>query len=141
MLIFTPAEKRAILITILFILCACLYQFIHAYQPNPYILNYEEEDSLFVRLSQQTISVPGETIHVLTYQPLTKDRAGNLIHLNTATAIELQQLPRIGPAMAKRIIAYRKRHNGFKNNQELMQVRGIGIKTYNKIKPFLARIR
>jgi competence ComEA-like helix-hairpin-helix protein len=141
MLIFTPAEKRAVLITIFVILGACLYQFMHAYKPNPYPLNYEEEDSLFVRLSQHTINAPEETVHVLTYQPLIGIQEENLINLNTANATELQQLPRIGPAMANRIISYRKRQNGFKSNQELLQVRGIGIKTFEKIKPFLARIR
>jgi competence protein ComEA len=72
---------------------------------------------------------------------LIGEQAEDLLHLNTATAAELQQLPRIGPAMAKRIISYRRRQNGFKSNQELLQIRGIGIKTYEKIKPFLARIR
>lgn len=48
------------------------------------------------------------------------------VNINTATAEELQTLPRIGPAMAQRIIAWREAHGGFRSVDELDAVPGIG---------------
>ena len=60
------------------------------------------------------------------------------INLNTATVTELMQLPRIGQKTAERILAFRKAHGGFQRPEELMNVKGIGEKSYARIKPFLA---
>ena len=60
------------------------------------------------------------------------------INLNTATAEELESLPNIGPVMAKRIIEYRNIHGSFYNIEEIKEVRGIGEKTYEKIKALIA---
>lgn len=51
------------------------------------------------------------------------------ISLSTATAPQLETLPRIGPALAARIIAYREGHGAFSSIDELGQVGGIGPKT------------
>ena len=59
------------------------------------------------------------------------------INLNTATASELQRLPRIGPKMAARIIGYREAHGAFRRVQDLIQVRGIGKKTLAQLTPYL----
>lgn len=60
------------------------------------------------------------------------------INLNTASVTELMQLPRIGQRTAERIIAFRKQHGGFQRPEEIMNVKGIGEKSYAKLKPFLA---
>jgi competence protein ComEA len=52
-----------------------------------------------------------------------------VVSLGSATAEQLETLPRIGPAMAARIIAYRDAHGGFSSVDELGQVGGIGPKT------------
>ena len=57
-----------------------------------------------------------------------------LVNINTATAAELDTLPRIGPAIAARIIAFRTEHGGFKSLEELMNVSGIGEKTFERLK-------
>lgn len=51
------------------------------------------------------------------------------VSLSTATADQLETLPRIGPALAARIIAYRDAHGGFSSVEDLGQVGGIGPKT------------
>ena len=56
------------------------------------------------------------------------------VDLNTSTAKELQQLPGIGKGLAKRIVDYRTTNGPFKNVEELIQVRGIGKKTFAKMK-------
>ena len=57
-----------------------------------------------------------------------------LINLNAATSEQLQTLPRIGPAMARRIIEYRDTYGGFSSVDDLKNVRGIGEKTLEKIR-------
>jgi len=58
------------------------------------------------------------------------------IHLNQASAAELQRLPGIGPAMSARIIAARGQQP-FKSVDELRRVPGIGAKTLEKLRPFI----
>jgi len=57
------------------------------------------------------------------------ETTGATISLSTATAEQLETLPRIGPALAARIIAYREAHGGFSSVDDLGQVGGIGPKT------------
>ena len=57
-----------------------------------------------------------------------------LINLNSATATELEKLPGVGPAMATRILEYRQKSGGFKKIEELMNVKGIGEKSFLKLK-------
>ena len=54
------------------------------------------------------------------------------ININTATAEELMQLKGVGPKYAARIIEYREKYGPFKMPQDLMQVSGIGQKTFEK---------
>ncbi len=60
------------------------------------------------------------------------------VDLNTATVTELMQLPRVGQKTAERILAFRKQHGGFQRPEELMNVKGIGEKSFARLKPFLA---
>jgi comEA protein len=60
------------------------------------------------------------------------------VNINTASSKELQQLPRIGPAMAARIIEYRAQNGEFKNKEDLMKVRGIGEKTFQNLKDMIS---
>ena len=52
------------------------------------------------------------------------------VNINTADVEQLAQLDRIGPAYATRIIEYRKNNGVFKQPEDLMQVPGIGEKTF-----------
>ncbi|MCS5714376.1 ComEA family DNA-binding protein [Herbiconiux sp. CPCC 205716] len=60
-----------------------------------------------------------------------------LVNLNTATEIDLDTLPRIGPSMAARIIAYRDANGPFTSIDDLLQVPGIGDKTLESLRPLL----
>lgn len=60
-----------------------------------------------------------------------------VVNLNTATMEELQRLPRVGPALAGRITAYRERRP-FRRIRELRRVRGIGHRTFVRLRPHVS---
>ena len=57
-----------------------------------------------------------------------------LINLNTATLQQLQTLPGIGPTLAQRIVAFRKKNHGFKRIEELLAIPGISEKKWKAIR-------
>jgi comEA protein len=65
-------------------------------------------------------------------------RAAAPLNLNTATADELEALPGIGPATATRILEYRQKNGPFKKIEDLMNIKGIGEKSFLKLKPLLS---
>lgn len=60
-----------------------------------------------------------------------------LINLNTAVAAELEALPRIGPALAARIVAWREENGVFRSVDDLLAVAGIGTKTLEGLRPLV----
>ena len=59
------------------------------------------------------------------------------VNLNTATLAQLQTLPGIGAKAAQRILEYRQKNGNFKKPEDLMNVKGIGEKSFLKLKPLL----
>ena len=60
------------------------------------------------------------------------------ININKANVDELMALPGIGPAKAQRIVEFRKIKGAFKQYEDILQVKGIGAKTLEKMKPLLS---
>ena len=60
-----------------------------------------------------------------------------LVNLNTATQAQLESLPGLGPKVAERILEYRQKNGSFKKVEDLMNVKGIGEKSFLKLKPLL----
>jgi competence protein ComEA len=56
------------------------------------------------------------------------------VNINKASAAELAKLQEVGPKFAVRIIEYRQKYGPFKLTEELMEIRGIGPHTYDKIR-------
>ncbi len=59
------------------------------------------------------------------------------IDVNRAGAAELEQLPRIGPKTAERILAFRAAYGAFRSVDDLQQVKGIGPKTLERLRPHI----
>jgi competence protein ComEA len=63
--------------------------------------------------------------------------SANAININTASAAELETLPRIGPKTAALIVKFREDNGPFRRVEHLMQIRGISEKRFNEIRPFI----
>lgn len=63
---------------------------------------------------------------------------GRRVNVNTADAAQLALLPRVGPSVAERIVAFRKENGPFKAPEDLMLVQGIGERTFQLLKPYVA---
>ena len=59
------------------------------------------------------------------------------VNLNTATAAQLESLPGIGARTAALIVEYRQKNGGFKKIEDLMNVRGVGEKSFLRLKPLI----
>jgi competence protein ComEA len=59
---------------------------------------------------------------------------GGKVNLNTATEDELETLPRVGPAMAAKILDWRTQNGRFTSVDDLMNISGIGQKTFDSLK-------
>lgn len=70
----------------------------------------------------------------------TKSEVAQKVDINKADAVMLTQIPGIGPKTADAIIAYRKDVGQFKSLEDLIEVKGIGPKKLEKIRPFLQKI-
>lgn len=70
-------------------------------------------------------------------KPKPAASAATPINLNTATAAQLEALPGIGPRTAQLIVQHREKNGNFKKVEELMNIKGIGEKSFLKIKPMV----
>ena len=61
-----------------------------------------------------------------------------VVNVNSATAEELALLPGVGPAKAQAILEYRKEHGAFKRVEDLSEVKGIGDKALERMRPHVA---
>ena len=62
--------------------------------------------------------------------PLLSAKEMQKININEASIKELTKLKRIGPKIAKRIVEYRDKHGPFLLPRDIMEVKGIGPKTF-----------
>ena len=69
--------------------------------------------------------------------PASTVSAGALVDINSASAAQFEALPKIGPAIALRIIEYRTQHGPFATLEALMNVKGIGPSTFEALRAFI----
>jgi competence protein ComEA len=75
---------------------------------------------------------------LLTALPGSAAEGKRVVNVNTADIAQLALLPRVGPSVAQRIVDFRKENGPFKSPEDLMLVQGIGEKTYQLLKPYVA---
>ena len=80
--------------------------------------------------------ISGDMTPAIREPPGKTSAAGGLrIDINRAGAAELEKLPRIGPKTAERILAFRDAYGAFRTVNDLQQVKGIGPKTLELLRP------
>lgn len=90
-----------------------------------------------VNMANNTPSTTQSTTQNNQSQNGNKNISPEKININTANLEELQKLPGIGPSKAQAIIDYREKVGEFKSIEEIKNVKGIGEKTYEKLKELI----
>lgn len=67
----------------------------------------------------------------------SKETKALVLDINRASAEDFEKLPGIGPEFARRIVTYRKKHGPFRRVEDLIAIRGIGLKKWRAIRPYL----
>lgn len=92
----------------------------------------EERNSRTVGSSSQNIQTP--TMKAVALTEPSKTAVHSRLDLNRASAGELESLPGIGAVLAQRVIAFRESAGGFRTVEDLREVKGIGAKTFDRLK-------
>jgi competence ComEA-like helix-hairpin-helix protein len=103
---------------------------------NPDQFDYSVSDSIFSERSKNAVDPPPGA--PATMQPGKKSPLKpRSVDINTATRIQLMQLPGIGEKYADRIIRYRTERGRFHSVEELVNVSGIGTKRLERLRPYI----
>jgi comEA protein len=117
----------------------------HAADPSAVMFDYAGLDSEFAARAQSlfgdTAASPparkGAGAQGTGESRTKKAPAAGSIDINSASLEELTSLPGIGGEMARRIAEYRTAHGPFASAEDLLDVKGIGPKKLEKIRPFI----
>ena len=64
-------------------------------------------------------------------------QSSGVVNINSANPEQLQLLPRVGPALAGRIIDFREANGPFKSVDEIVAVKGIGETSFASLEPYI----
>jgi comEA protein len=140
---FTKAQMRALWFIIAIFACSVVFQYFKYYFFDREEYDFNEFDRQFFQkrdslLASQKSSTPDTNVEN------SQDRPNSVVvykrfpvNINSASEKDLQNLPRIGPAMAARIVLYRQEQGPFQTKDDLMKVKGIGKKTFEKLKDLI----
>jgi len=84
---------------------------------------------------------PSLSGHWVDYDELPLNKATFVVDINRADEAELSLLPEVGPATARAIVEYRRRHGAFGSAEELLEVPRIGPQTLAAMRPHLGGFR
>jgi len=114
------------------------------YRPRLHWLGRVEVAELLRRLSCAVLlaitfaGLPCESwVFALQNQGKAVTTPAATIDINRATVNDLQKLPGIGPSLAKQIVDYREKHGPFRRAEDLMVIKGIGLKKWKEIRPLV----
>ncbi len=134
---FTRQEKLVILCLISFFFLGAgikIYKSYFVIYPEKNNVQRRPLDSLRQAFIQRSKAMDAVT----EQQPIAFAAIPSIININSDSIAELVKLPKVGPALAKRIIEYRKQNGNFKKPTEIKKVKGIGPKIYQQIQPYIS---
>ncbi len=85
-------------------------------------------------LASAGISLAGNTGYAAPNKDVKIENPAKVVNFNTASSEELQTIRGIGPAIAGRVLEYRKEHGRFEKIEDVAKVRGIGEAKLQKFK-------
>ena len=133
---FTPAERRGAIVVVLLLALGAAHDLWRASRPLPASPRDAREVSSPAFEGWAGASGPGDPGERVGDDPSPVPRSGTpSVDLNRATALELDELPGVGPVLAGRIIAHRERRGPFRHPEELLAVRGIGPRLFARLRP------
>lgn len=116
-------------------------------EPEPEISAIAETEPILISTERETASeasanyaAGGSAVQILqtssskAEETADSENSSELININTAPASELVKLKGIGEVKAAAIVEYRRINGNFKTVQDIMNVSGIGEKTFEKIR-------
>jgi len=90
-------------------------------------------------LTQRLATVAVAALIALAALPaFAADAPSGVVNVNTASVEQLSLLPGVGPTVAGRIVEHREKNGAFKAIDDLMLVKGIGEKTFERMKPYVS---
>ena len=105
---------------------------------NPGIYSLKEDDSIQALLSDAGVEPDTDLSHIKIYLPREGEKQSpQKIDINRAEAWLLEALPGIGESRAQDIVDYRNKNGPFKRIEDLLQVKGIGEATFDRIKGYI----
>jgi len=138
-------QKRALLFVAGFLMIVFLIQFFYPrlYSARPYNFSdfdrqfFARLDSLQQQEADSLMAKPPASSSPARQKRYRTAASVRPVNLNSATRSQLMELPGIGPALAGRILRYRQQRGKFQKVSDLLNVKGIGPKKLEKLKPFL----
>ena len=137
----TPQERFIILFLVFLLVLGTslyLYKLNHPSFAPAYTIKDFDKKINPAQQSSETVNynlpLPAEqSPYTFKKKPLPLKR----VNINTARESELMTLPGVGPVYVKRIIVYREKNGPFKSVEEIKRIKGIGEKTFLKMKRYL----
>lgn len=137
---FTAQERRIVIFLLIMIALGSLVQLYKS--RRDFFLESPEEAQKRNQAIHEFLIIAHDSTQTLPFSKNynlenIQDSSILVININTASELELQKLPYIGPVLAKRIVDFRKQFGEFKSIEEIIKVKGVGEKTYNNISMYL----
>lgn len=135
---FTKAQLRGLWFIIFVLGLSLSYHYIDVLFLDHTKVNFDQLNAHFIRKRDSLLAMGTFDSSKLVEDPVIIIKKKKFpININLADDIELQNLPRIGPKMADRIVQYRQEHGSFKTIEEIKRVKGIGDKTFEQLKDLI----
>lgn len=99
---------------------------------TPLVYKASPEPSYVAQSEPSYVKVPGSSVK----EP-GAPKTPEIVNINTASASELEKLPGVGPATASKIVEYRTSKGPFSSVEELLAIKGIGVKKLEQIRSFV----